>query len=178
MGQKSRKWNILQKSLEGYNLILCSFFSTFHESNLFFGQLFSNVLKICNSVSDKHQNIWFKKKNISFYSLCKSCRYLYQYWYVESSELEMQSAGSRFAKGLFRSLSIFKSQWLLLYRKWRAGNCVVRADGLECNMVLSESAWGLTYRWLHHWIMGYLMNCGIHHYTKVARIAAKIYKTI
>lgn len=55
-----------------------------------------------------HQNTgFFCNENISMYSLCKSVRYLYRYWYVESSELE--NSVQDLQKVLSNSFSIFKS---------------------------------------------------------------------
>lgn len=55
-----------------------------------------------------HQNTgFFCNENISTYSLCKSVRYLYRYWYVESSELE--NSVQDLQKVLSNSFRIFKS---------------------------------------------------------------------
>lgn len=50
---------------------------------------------------------FFCNENISIYSLCKSVRYFYRYWYVESSELE--NSVQDLQKVLSNSFSIFKS---------------------------------------------------------------------
>lgn len=160
--QKSRKWNILQNSLEDYNLIQCSFFSTY----LFIWIIIVSISKLCNPIYIKIMD--FLHEYISFYSLCKSVRYFYQYWYVESSEIENSVCKFKICKRLFRSFSIFKSLWQLLYRIcWEL--CCHSCDFLECNMVLS--GWincnqheglhihGYTIElWDIWWIVGYIMT--------------------